>query len=438
MPPLRNRESIEARVARVLGKVNRQAYERVTELLGDPPRAENITPDAWKEIQGMYDQALLPQLETVFHDAAQDMVAHVGGGVEWDLINKRAADWARTAAYNLVTGITDNSRAVIQSGVNDFYNDRLTLGALQDRLSRTFGPIRAESIAITETTRAAAQGEAAYADELRKRGATLVALWVTENDSTVCSICSPLDGREQGDGWTDPPPAHPRCRCGVRYENRIPTDFEAPQAKPNASVIMPYGADIPADIGDPGKTAGSLNTFLENSEGALARALKGIDDDDFENSLLNLNFDTDKFEVNKKNVAYQADVFLNESRYMVNYNKSYLMEMAQERLAASGIEVTDPFELQNIYNRDYAYKAKAILTAADVGKVKLTEAQRNRLNNAADMGYLDMVLTEKDNRTKYAAPEKMTGSGDYSASASARREKRQNFLEVIGTLDLGN
>ncbi len=114
------------------------------------------------------------------------------------------------------------------------------------------------------------------------------------------------------------------------------------------------------------------------------------------------------------------------------------MEMVQERLTNSGIEVSDPFQLVEIYNRDYATKADAILTAADVGKVSLTTAQRRRLNEAADGGYLDMVLTEKDNRTKYAAPEKMKGSGDYSASASARREKRQNFLEVLGTLDLSS
>jgi len=424
-------------MARVIGKVNKEAQERIAEILGDTPSVDKLTPDTWREIEGMYDRALLPQLETVFHDAADAMVDSTSAGIEWDLINKRAADWARTATNDLVRGITDNSRQVIQTSVSDFYNDRLTLGDLQARLARTFGVRRAESIAITETTRAAAQGERAYAEELRKQGVELVAVWNTANDSRTCSICGPRDGKKQGDGWEDLPPAHPRCRCGISYVTVLPDDIQTPTGTSNAPVVMPYGADIPADTGTPGRTADSLNVFLDQSEGALARALKGIDDDDFEHALLNINFDTDKWEVNKENVKYQADVFLNESRYMVNYNKSYLLDMVQERLNASGLSITDPFELESIYNRDYAYKAKAILSAADVGGVRLTDAQRRRLNEAADNGYLNMVLTEKNNRTKYSAPEKMRGSGDYSASASARREKRENFLEILGRLDQG-
>lgn len=422
-------------MARVIGKVNREAQERIAELLGDKPSVDKLTPDAWREIQGMYDRALLPQLETVFNDAADAMVDSVSGGIEWDLINKRAADWARTATNELVRGITDNSRTVIQDSVTDFYNERLTLGDLKERLARTFGARRAESIAITETTRAAAQGEKAYAEELRKQGVQLVAIWNTANDSRTCSICGPRDGKQQGDGWEDLPPAHPRCRCGVSYVTvAIPDTVTAPTATPSAPVTMPYGADIPPDVGTPGRTVESLNVFLDQSEGALARALKGIDDDDFEHSLLNINFDTDKFEVNKENVKYQADIFLNESRYMVNYNKRYLLDMVQERLDANGLAITDPFELESIYNRDYAYKAKAIISAADVGGVRLTDAQRRRLNEAADGGYLNMVLTEKDNRTRHTGPEKMRGSGNYSASASARREKREQFLEVLGRL----
>lgn len=436
MPPLRNRETIEARVARILGKVNRDAQDRIKELLGNNPNPANLSTSAWEEIRGMYDRALLPQLETIFHDAAEDMLSQSTIGVDWNLINKRAVDWARQYTYDLVSGIVDNSRSTIQDAVSDFYNGRLDLGALQDRLGRVFSPVRAEMIAITETTRAAAQGEAAYVEQLRQQGAEVVAIWHSENDSSVCPLCAPLDGKQQGDGWEDLPPRHPRCRCNVGYEAVLPEDRPVTAATPTAPYIMPYGVDIPPDVGTPGKTVDSLTAFLDNSEGALARALKGIDDDDFEHGLLNINFDTDKWEVNKDNVKYQADMFLNESRYMVNYNKTYLLEMVQERLTANGIAVTDPFQLEEIYNRDYAYKARAILTAADIGKVRLTDAQRRRLNEGADMGYLNMVLTEKYNQVKYKTPEKMKGSGDYSASDSARRQKRQDFLEVLGRLDL--
>jgi hypothetical protein len=76
---------------------------------------------------------------------------------------------------------------------------------------------RAKLIATTEVTRAAVQAEVDQVKELAADGIKMVAIWDTQHDNKVCPICRPRDGKKQGDGWTDPPPAHPGCYCALRW-----------------------------------------------------------------------------------------------------------------------------------------------------------------------------------------------------------------------------
>lgn len=57
------------------------------------------------------------------------------------------------------------------------------------------------------------------------------AVWITSNDEYTCEVCSALDGVavNVGDnfnfqnkiGYRQTPPAHPRCRCAVYYEETL-------------------------------------------------------------------------------------------------------------------------------------------------------------------------------------------------------------------------
>lgn len=81
-----------------------------------------------------------------------------------------------------------------------------------------FAPERDESLAVTETTAAGSSG----GEWAVKAGgkATAADAWETERDAKVCPICSPLQGKQRADWqWKYPsgPPAHPRCRCWIRY-----------------------------------------------------------------------------------------------------------------------------------------------------------------------------------------------------------------------------
>ena len=80
----------------------------------------------------------------------------------------------------------------------------------------TFSEDRARMIAVTEVTRAFAEGNMAA---WRESGVIERRRWNTNNDELVCPICGPrhnmvVDMGASFDG-IDNPPAHPRCRCWV-------------------------------------------------------------------------------------------------------------------------------------------------------------------------------------------------------------------------------
>lgn len=221
MASLPNRDDIEARLLRALGKANAQTQRRILDALGTPPNPNNVSAEVWGEIETLLRGAIVPELEATYMAAAEATAAEVGIGFAFDVVNTNAATWANNYGYDLVRGINENSRRMLQESVGGFFESPMTNQQLQEKLGRIFGPSRASAISITEVTRAATQGElgAVQAIEatLREGGLKPVAIWMTANDSLTCVVCGPRNEKRQGDGWTDPPPAHPRCRCGLRH-----------------------------------------------------------------------------------------------------------------------------------------------------------------------------------------------------------------------------
>lgn len=223
MADVENRDELERRLARVVAKEQRAELEKLLKLLGDPPVMSNVPPEYWLNGFNAIQAAVMPILEEVFIDQAEIVMRKIKISVEWDTVNEDAARWARQYSYELVKKLTEKSREGLRQAVEDYYRSNLTLGDLQKRLERWFGPVRAEMISITEITRAAVEGELNLARRLEGQNANLrmVAYWVTNNDERVCPICGPRNDTRQGEGWTVPPPAHPRCRCWVRHEVEV-------------------------------------------------------------------------------------------------------------------------------------------------------------------------------------------------------------------------
>lgn len=140
-----------------------------------------------------------------------------GLGIDWQLANNAAAEWARRYGYRLVSDLVDTTRQRLQREIAQFIQNQETLGDLIERVEDVFSPARAELIAVTEVTRAFAEGNRAAWQE---SGVVQQREWRTNNDELVCPICGPLANTvapldSPFEGGIDGPPAHPRCRCWV-------------------------------------------------------------------------------------------------------------------------------------------------------------------------------------------------------------------------------
>jgi len=129
-----------------------------------------------------------------------------------------ASRWAKDYSYELIKGINSTTRSRLSELFVRARSEGWTREMLVDRIARMFGRQRAEVIATTEVTRAYAQGTDIARQILDEAGVSLVHVWQTAADERVCPICAPRNGREQGDGWDELPPAHPSCRCWTTLE----------------------------------------------------------------------------------------------------------------------------------------------------------------------------------------------------------------------------
>lgn len=149
---------------------------------------------------------------------ALEQLEQIGFGFDWTLANTDAAKWASGYSFELVRGINGTTAARLQQAVDDWFRERTNLRDLIRELQPTFGRKRARMIALTETTRAAAEGSVIGYE---KSGVVKETEWVTVRDERVCPTCgglhrkrAPLRGTFEG--GKSYPPAHPGCRCFVR------------------------------------------------------------------------------------------------------------------------------------------------------------------------------------------------------------------------------
>jgi hypothetical protein len=217
-----DRDAWERKLGRSLGSAQRAQFSKLLDILGDPPRLENITAEFWQAMNEEMTRAMMPLLETLFQTQAETLAATLPIGVDWALINEAAVTWSRQYGYDLVRGINQTTQRVLQQAIGDYYERGWTMGDLRQRIEPLFGPVRAEAISVTEVTRAASEGEQAIAKQIGTYGIELVPVWQTNNDSLVCPICGPRHGQIITDGQY--PPAHPRCRCWTNHQLPEPAE----------------------------------------------------------------------------------------------------------------------------------------------------------------------------------------------------------------------
>ena len=212
-----NRTEIERKLARVLSRDLRGELDKLMGYLGDPPDLSRVPAEYWNNGWRGIQKDVEPILVATFIQQAEAAMNTVGVGVDWALVNTHAVSWARDHSAEVLKQLFNRTYEGVSTLVPEAYRQGWTMRELEIALERYHSPVRAELIAITETTRAAVEGERAYVDQLQKEtGAGMVPIWMTANDDRVCPICGPRNEKPITDGKL--PPAHPRCRCGVGYE----------------------------------------------------------------------------------------------------------------------------------------------------------------------------------------------------------------------------
>lgn len=144
-------------------------------------------------------------LETLLRESAgrgvrvtADKLSQLALGVNWRLSNEAARVWAQNYSYELVSLLTENTRAMLADAIAAWVDSGEPLGTLIDGVASIFGAARAEAIAVTEATRAYAEGS--------------FTLYEQAGFNT-----RPAEG--------DRPPAHPRCRCWVSLAEVKPGEW---------------------------------------------------------------------------------------------------------------------------------------------------------------------------------------------------------------------
>lgn len=197
MPEIANRDAVDVAATNRIHSLFQQHMRRVIGF-GGPARV----PDGeWQRQERELAALLLLLLDDVFQAGSSFAPTRAPG-----LLRAAGKDYAGRVAGGMAADGTANTRIYLDDG-----------GSIEV----AYGRERAKSLAVTEITRARVAGERAVLDELESRGATITAIWRTEQDAKVCPICRPLDGEDQFRwelDFPDGPPAHPRCRCTLEYE----------------------------------------------------------------------------------------------------------------------------------------------------------------------------------------------------------------------------
>ncbi|MGC9395384.1 MAG: minor capsid protein [Anaerolineae bacterium] len=218
----------EQRLARRLLGVWRAGLRQALALL----QADSTTiPETfWDELRAQQQAALAPWLEHLVQYGLESgrvqvgmpvgagkAVPEIGIQVDWNLVDQNALAWAQAYTYDLVGGITQTTREKLQSAIGDWLRAGEAFPQLRERVEAIFDdPKRAELIAVTETTRAVAEGNTQAWQAAGVWGRE----WRTARDELVCPVCGPLHRQRAMIGQAFPgnitnPPAHPNCRCVI-------------------------------------------------------------------------------------------------------------------------------------------------------------------------------------------------------------------------------
>lgn len=182
----------------------------------------SLTEEFWENENRRLLALFLPRLTQMAYSGMVNAARQLGIAFDNTLYSRLAEDWARNYTDQLLVFLdTTNKKFVGQIIADWIARSGATVGELNAKLEEEFNAVRANRIAVTETTRAFAHGQrTAY-----EREGITEWIWRTNRDELVCPVCGPLSnkqvkigmpfGRDKKGLEILQPPAHVNCRCWV-------------------------------------------------------------------------------------------------------------------------------------------------------------------------------------------------------------------------------
>jgi hypothetical protein len=220
----------ESRLDKAVRAYQARLASRVENKLGAIQKAAKDYQDF--DDEDLQDDEFESELILILADAAKDGAKLAGEqakiAIDYTLTNKHASAWVQKYVSQFMRDLDKATLANINAAVQAFIETPgLTIGDAMAMMDLA-DPARAQMIATTEITRAYAQGNLNYGDELQAQfpDVAVTKTWNTNNDDRVCDICGDVDGDEieqdeKFDNGCDAPPAHPNCRCWISVGTRI-------------------------------------------------------------------------------------------------------------------------------------------------------------------------------------------------------------------------
>ena len=217
MADIKDRDEKEAKLGKAVSKEFRRAQNQLAKDIPDlPPHANDISAEFWNEHRSRMTAGMSPVMLENFILQAEDMMDGFPGiGVDWGLVNIAAADWARDYTFGLVSQMIIPKQRALQKLIAQYFDESMTQGELRRYLTYVFPTSRVATVARTEVTRAAVQGELEVINQLRRNGINMTPTHRTRMDELVCPICGPRANNVITDNVF--PPLHPNCRCEVSW-----------------------------------------------------------------------------------------------------------------------------------------------------------------------------------------------------------------------------
>lgn len=196
------------------------------------------------------NEALYRSVQPTLYEVAQERaivsIINSGGADMWQAVNESVINWVDDYYTNIdfsldlvgsIPNLNETGRTSFARAFLDWQRGELETAGYADGLPQliraiepTFGRVRAERIAVTETTRIFYEStwQAANANPN-----VLYLRWYTAADERVCPVCGPLHlavipkaQRTWAGGVSIP--AHPNCRCVAIEETALTIETPLP------------------------------------------------------------------------------------------------------------------------------------------------------------------------------------------------------------------